>query len=338
MATTIKTVACVAGKSGGHIIPCITLTQQQYPHYQTLFFTTNAPLDCTIIQQRIPDAQHIPLPLGISYVVWWRVLFPLAWGFIIAGYKSFCILRKQKPACLLTTGGLVALPVCMMAYFLRIPIYVYELNAVPGKAIKVISKFATHIYVCFEQTRTFFIKKNDFCSIVSYPLQYQSTTFYDKKLLCSLYNLHPDLPVILVLGGSQGSVRLNKNIQQALAHRTKSVQIIHQTGSTDTTPWQSWYKQQHIPAHVFTFDANLEPFLAIADVVVCRAGAGTLFEITHFKKPCVIIPLEGLGDNHQVANAYALQKQYEKCVIIKQQDINQNPQLCMEAIETLIAQ
>src|SRR5436190_12291376 len=127
MANTIKKVACVAGKSGGHIIPCITLAQQHYPHYHTLFFTTNAPLDCTIIQQQIPDAQHVPLPLGISYAKWWRALFPLAWGFIISWCKSFCILRKQKPECVLTTGGLVALPVCVAAYFLRIPVYVYEL-------------------------------------------------------------------------------------------------------------------------------------------------------------------------------------------------------------------
>lgn len=326
----IKKIAYVAGKSGGHIIPCITLMKQHYDDYHPLFFTTDNLLDHSIIQKQAPHADHIALPLGFSYNNIWFAFPGLIWHVLVSFFTCITVFYKQKPERVITTGGLIAIPACFAAYCLRIPIDVYELNAIPGKASKLISIFATHMYVCFEQTRSYF--NPSYTTVVPYPVRYEYIA-YDHNTTRSYYNLKTDIPTILILGGSQGSISLNKLVQQTLKHRSCPIQVIHQTGSTDTIDWKTWYAKNNIHAHVFAYESNLAPLLATADVIICRAGAGTLFEVVFFKKPCITIPLEGLGDNHQLKNAYAMQQQYNQCVVLRQSECEQNIHILIKNIE-----
>lgn len=333
MAAIEKYIAYVAGKSGGHIIPCISIRNQHYIKQKALFFTTDAALDASIINNAIPDALHVPLPLNTSYTTWWKAIVKLVWRVCISFYRSLKMLRKHRPERIITTGGLIALPVCFAAYILRIPIDVYELNAIPGKTTKILRFIATSLYVCFHQAVSCF--PSTVCSLVPYPLRYDPKAAYDSDAIRISYGLQSHVFTVLVLGGSQGSVSLNNCIKNALLHKKYSLQVIHQTGSTDTTDWKEWYVIQGINAYVCDYEHNLAPLLAVADYVVCRAGAGTLFEVAYFKKPCTIIPLEGLGDNHQVANAYAMRQQKKDCVVMRQRDVESNPQSLMQQIEAL---
>jgi UDP-N-acetylglucosamine--N-acetylmuramyl-(pentapeptide) pyrophosphoryl-undecaprenol N-acetylglucosamine transferase len=315
----IAPIAYAAGKSGGHIIPCLTLLFTHPSDPPPLFFTTNAPLDIRIIQQSTFPLTHITLPLGYSYGSWYAKIL-LIWHLLVAFCKSFVMLAYYKPAKLVTTGGLVALPVSLAAYIMRIPIILHELNAIPGRATRCMGMLATEIHLCFPGVRQYFNAAR--CHCTPYPLKYtERDRTASRATACSLLGLSSDVPTILILGGSQGSAALNSlapYIAQAYGTR---VQLIHQVGTADSFDWPSWYAQQpNITACVFTYRDNLAPCIVASDCVIGRAGAGTLFELIYFKKPSIIIPLEGAADDHQVANAHAIAEQYPAlCTVVRQQ-------------------
>jgi UDP-N-acetylglucosamine--N-acetylmuramyl-(pentapeptide) pyrophosphoryl-undecaprenol N-acetylglucosamine transferase len=117
-----------------------------------------------------------------------------------------------------------------------------------------------------------------------------------------------------------------------------NIQIIHQTGSNESThTLQNFYARNQIQAHVFSYDSALEKYYAVADVIICRSGAGTLFEILACNKKCITIPLESVAQDHQVANALACAQQYPENVrVLRQSDIQKNPSLFAQTITRLL--
>src|SRR6185369_16253199 len=128
----IQTICCVAGKSGGHIIPCLTIVKDSHHEHNVLFFSANTSLDKTILSNNKNVTWHVMLPLSTRAGSYIRTLFNACSSFM----QSFFYLWKHKPAQIITTGGIVAIPTCIAGYILRIPITLYSLDAVPGKAIQ----------------------------------------------------------------------------------------------------------------------------------------------------------------------------------------------------------
>src|SRR3990167_9465056 len=130
-----KTICFVAGKSGGHIIPCLTLAEQyrsKNPELNILFFSTNSSLDKQILNNHTAVSWHIPLPLSSIQITHALDYVRIAGNILSSLCTSFYYLIKYKPSEIITTGGVVALPVCFLGFILRIPITVYCLDAVPG--------------------------------------------------------------------------------------------------------------------------------------------------------------------------------------------------------------
>ena len=106
-----------------------------------------------------------------------------------------------------------------------------------------------------------------------------------------------------------------------------AIQIIHQAGNNEIKQLQLFYKQMHIPAQVFAYEQDLVPYYQAADIIICRSGAGTLFETAFFKKSCITIPLEIPGNSHQIDNAYAIQAMHpDFFTVLEQKEITKNPQ------------
>lgn len=349
-------ICFVAGKTGGHILPCLTLAEQykssfapaaapavaksygghgkisgghgkasdfaeamtdrsadkqDNPESNVIFFSTNAQLDTSILANQPIISQHITLPLGRFSPTRIRRYLQLAWGLIHSFVTSLYHLRKNNTEKVISTGGLVALPVCLAAMFLRIPIELYELNAVPGKAIKALAPIAQIIYVCFAQAADYFPKNK--CVYKPYPVRFNHEhTQMSKELACKELDLDPHKKTLFIMGGSQGSVQLNNEIKKYIetSSHTNNLQIIHQTGSHDQTDWHSFYANNHVPALVFAYRDAIAPCYVAADLIISRAGAGMLFEILFFEKPSIIIPLEAKTTSHQLDNAYAMKEQY----------------------------
>ena len=334
-----QTICCVAGKSGGHIIPCLTIvhnSRTNTAHQHILFFSSNTPLDITILANNPAVTWHIPLPLSTRAGSYIKTLFYAFNSFII----SFWHLWQQRPEHIITTGGIVAIPPCIAGFLLRIPITLYSLDAVPGKAIKMLTPLAHSIVTCFASAQHYFPAQK--CSLEPYPIKYKTTDNYiDQKHAQKSLGLSSEKKTILVLGGSQGSLFLNECIKLWITDplfNTKNLQIIHQTGSADSTDWKTLYNSYNITAHVFGYYPDLALMYAAADLIICRAGAGTLFEVKFFNKQCIIIPLSTNTTDHQIDNARAMSADYPDLFeYILQDDIKSNPAILFDRLNTILS-
>lgn len=324
----MKTICFVAGTSGGHIIPCLTLARQALkaePPFalKILFFASGSALDKYIINNPVVN-QNVILPL-IKFPYKKIYLYPvfgaqLVWTLI----KSFYWLAKTKPERVVTTGGYIAIPVVWAARLLRIPVTLWELNVIPGKTIKFLAPLATQINICFVQTAKNLPKYT--CTLKPYPVRFseQDKIFQQKALEKLELTSDKNRKTIFILGGSQGSQELNLLIKKCVEQTPElanRIQVIHQTGANPRSSrapatggciegWQDWYRKHNIPALVFAYRDDIATLMCAADLVISRAGAGALAEIIFFEKPAIIIPLRMAGDNHQVHNAQAAAQQY----------------------------
>jgi len=337
--TTPPSAICyVAGKSGGHILPALTLARhykQQNPQAQVLFFSTDCAMDKSLIADQEVVDHYVPLSLGD--VPYKKILaYPrYIWDACASFFTSLRHLRKHRPQSVISTGGYIAIPVCLAAKLLGIPITIFELNVVPGKATLWLAPLAHKLLICFEQTATHLPKYT--CTLTPYPLRYSEQDKHGNQLTAlAEMGFSPHKKTILLLGGSQGSVFLNKllhNWLEQVPQLHSTLQIVHQTGSYDTTDWKSLYTAFGIPAIVFDYCDNLQPYYTVADLIISRAGAGTLFETAFFGTCCITIPLETATTAHQTDNAQAMAQQYPgQFIVIRQDDVINNPHVVYNTI------
>jgi UDP-N-acetylglucosamine--N-acetylmuramyl-(pentapeptide) pyrophosphoryl-undecaprenol N-acetylglucosamine transferase len=227
----------------------------------------------------------------------------------------------------ITSGGIVAIPLCIVSSLLKIPVIIYELNAVPGKATLFLSSFAQTIYVCFDVAKQWF---KGSVLVTEYPLR--SMQLSVRK--------HSDRCTIVILGGSQGSIQLNTIFLQWLEKNEiyhKSIRLFHQTGSLDTRNWNDIYASKLIEATIFEYTQAIEEIYSQADIIICRGGAGTLFEILHCNKRAIVIPLEHVTTNHQWDNAHAMAITYpELFSVFREREIIANMQPFNELLSSII--
>jgi len=330
----------VAGQSGGHILPCITLAHEvlsKYPKDAILFFTTTAKLDIqltqhldsrfTVIRLGVPPIRgNNPLKLLYFYIM-------LITSFFTALYH----LMQKRPQSVTSSGGICTIPVALAAYLMRIPIDLYELNVLPGKTTYFLSRVARTIYCCFN--RTLFFLPRSCCKKSGYPVRFFHEKHHSRTESCNLIKLDPQKKTVLILGGSQGSVFINTAIKKWLSQTsiTDSIQIIHQTGAHDTQDWHALYAQHKTKAIVFPFSHTMEQYYSAADLVICRSGAGTLFEVLYFHIPCITIPLELHSNAHQIHNAFTISQEYpELFTVLTQDTLNAHPYILEQTIAKVL--
>jgi len=334
------TYCFVAGHSGGHVIPCITLAREHLakrPQDHILFFTSTGTLD-TQITQYLDETQFTVVQLPITSCTSANPFkFALSVGKLIyAFFASMWYLMHSHSKSVTSTGGICTIPVAFAAYIMRIPVDIYELNVLPGKTTYFLARMLRTLYCCFERTMDFVPHAN--CKKTGYPIRFFSEEQHSRADSCRMLGLDPEKKTLLILGGSQGSVYINTTIKKWISkNNINQLQIIHQTGAYDTTDWHSFYAHHQIPAVVFPFNDNMEQCYAAADVIICRSGAGTLFEVLYFHKPCITIPLELYANAHQVHNAFTIAQEYPELFQVVTQDvITQHPALLGRTIMQLL--
>ncbi len=335
----MNTIAYAAGKSGGHIIPCLTLAaryKNKNPGARTVFFSTHHALDKQLLENPAVDV-HVALPLhSTSRRTWYR--YPLLLAELASAFcKSVYLLRKNNVKEVVSTGGLVAIPVVFAARLLRIPVSLWELNVEPGKAISFLSRYATTVYTCFPQTQHYLPHAH--CVLAPYPVRYTARDIQEPHAARQALGLDPHRFTIFIIGGSQGSVSLNmliKNTIEQYPELRTNTQYIHQTGTGQITDWQLWYKQQAIPALTFAYRDDIAPLLSAADIIISRAGAGAIFETALFGKKTIIAPLSINYTQHQCLNATAYAEQYPNRVAVLTPEQQTNPHALFTLIEPFL--
>ena len=336
----LTTICFVAGKSGGHLLPCITQATQirnQNPNAQLYIFSSGGDLDKKIVEKHNHMKHYIPATLdNPPYQKPW--LYPwFACKTALYFCKSMYKLYKIKPQKVVSFGGFISIPVCIAAKCLGIPFELYELNVEPGKTILFLSKFTKNIYTCFDSTKKYFPRNT--CIHFDYPIRFtQNDKALDTNSLLSSYNFSPERKTIVILGGSQGSILLNEVMKETIEKYpalSSKIQIVHQTGKEDKFDYAKFYHDSYIPCQVFAYHEKLQDFYNLADLIISRAGAGTLFEIKFFGKNCITIPHETANTNHQIKNVLELQiENPDQFKIIKQSDFN--PSTLYQELEKLL--
>jgi UDP-N-acetylglucosamine--N-acetylmuramyl-(pentapeptide) pyrophosphoryl-undecaprenol N-acetylglucosamine transferase len=332
-------IAVVAARSGGHIIPGMTLAHtycSTHKDTKILFFSTSHSFDQKIISTHSMPVHHIALSLDNVPSRWYG--YPL---FLAQCFGSLCSsmyhLAKHRPSSVILMGGYVSAPVCLAALILHIPRELYELNATPGSATNFLAPLVTKIHVCFATAQSHF--KQSKTVVTKYPLRFAKPTSSKSEGLAQL-GLDAARKTVLILGGSQGSVGLNKILFNCLQNNTtlpSKINIIHQTGAQDSTRWADMYTAMNIPNLVFDYHHDLSLYYQVSDIIIGRAGAGTIFESLFFEKTCILVPLENAGNDHQLHNALAIAQEYPKLFkVVRQQEVAGARGLLLKELEKLV--
>lgn len=318
-------ILIATGGSGGHIFPALNVALELKKHGHDIMFSGVLDKASDIIRRNGFEMVHLD-----------------ARGFSTNSLKSFCIssfcmlkaimhskaiLKRFDPELVFGFGGYGAFPVVFTAALLRYPTLIHEQNVVPGKANRVLARMVDKIAISFKESQEYFdpakivltgcpCRKND-----------QQGT---RSELTGKFKLEDNKYTILVLGGSQGSHRINEVFLKtiSLLKQHFDFQVIHLTGKQDYSLVRDQYHTLPIRSSVHEFLEEMDMAYKSADLVISRAGAVTVTEIGIFRKPSILIPYP-LAGGHQKENAKLL-SQTELAIMIEEKELT--PQFLNEAI------
>lgn len=247
--------------------------------------------------------------------------------------QSFWIVFQFMPNVVFSKGGFGSLPVVFVAWIYRIPVLTHESDAVPGLAVKIGTKFSKRIAVSFPRALSFFPAKKT--ALTGNPVRAEILGD-SKEEAKTLFGLSGDKPLILILGGSQGAKIINEIIFLALRGLTENAEIIHQCGKENFEEFKTMLGSSSPPRyHLYPFlsEEQIRHALAAAQLVISRAGAGSIFEIAAAGKPSILIPIPKSAGDHQKLNAYDYARAGATLVISQE---NLTPNFLKERALTLL--
>lgn len=295
----------VSGATGGHLYPAIAMNEA---------LNTNA----SVVVPRAEPAATILAPYQLDYhVIQWGVSQPWTWPKAII--KIMGIYMKKKPRLIIAMGGGICIPFGIVAWAMNIPILSFEQNAIPGRATRAIQFIAKEIITAFESTINGLVMKSKvkclgnpvrtkYPSVDAFPGEWENVSG----------------KTILIIGGSQGARAINQFID---AYRQdlmmNGFHVIHLTGAQ----WSNETKSRPIEIcdgkyyFRFPYINNMRALYDKASVVLCRAGATTLAELSQRSLPSILVPYPHAMDHHQEKNAIEFSATNNSCVI-KESDLN----------------
>jgi len=297
----IKTVIACGG-TGGHLFPGLAVAQElKVRGHEVLLIVSEKAIDSVALKahpefkyERLPSV-GMPSVLSPAFVRFLRLLWEST---------SICkhIYRKFKPGAVLGMGGFTSTPPILATRGKPVASFVHESNAIPGKANKFSARFCRKVLLGFESCQTYF--PNQQCIHTGTPVRQNLGSPLPREEALKTFNLDPARRTILVMGGSQGATGINQLMFRVAARlRQEQVQIIHLAGDRDEQLAAANYLREEIPSHVTSFCHSMEAAYSAADLVISRAGASSLNELSYFGLPSILIPYPFAADNHQEANA-----------------------------------
>ena len=330
-----KKVVLAVGGTGGHLFPAQGFARQllkENKGIQLLFagqgLSTNAYFDKE--QFSFCDVQSVT-PFRGNLFKAFKSFGVLCRGII----DSVRLLSKEKPNLVVGFGSFHAFPILFAALMKRIPIVLFESNAVPGKVIRVFSRKAlfTGIYIADAKKH---LKGKTIEVEIPTTMTFDTDRLSKEEAKIAL-SLDPLLPTLLVFGGSQGAKQINLTVSEMLPllkQKMDGFQLIHFTGNEETAQQiKECCTHLGIGCFVKKFEKEMKIPWSAADLVICRAGAMTLSELLHYEVPGILIPYPSASDEHQLKNALFLEKTVKGAIHLTQDALN--PSLLTEMVLSL---
>ncbi len=309
-------VLIAGGGTGGHLYPGIAVArrfQSRYPDSEVAFVGAQGGLEARLLpREGLPFHALKVRPLkGRSRLAQITALGVLG----LRTLQAVGILRRMRPHLVVGTGGYVMAPALLAAALCRYPRVILEQNLLPGMAVRVLSRFAQRVFTSFAETADY---------LPGRPVVHTGTPV--RPDICGLADVAPP-PFegrlhVLIFGGSQGARRINRAVLEALpllSRHQQVLRLVHQTGEADLDGVARAYQRTRVQAEARAYLDDMASYYRWAHVVVCRAGASTLAELTACGKPSILVPYPYAADDHQRLNALAMQRQGAAQVILETQ-------------------
>jgi len=292
-------IVFTGGGTAGHVFPALAVLEELAPRWpgRVVWIGSTCGIERDLLKGRgIP---YYGIPTGKL-----RRYFSLA-NFldlfrVVAGFfASLAILRKERPRLVFSKGGYVTVPPLAAARLLRIPSFTHESDLNPGLATRINARSSERVLVSFAESAGYLRPALRAKVLHTGNPVRGSLLAGDPAVGRSLVGCPPERALLLVLGGSLGSAFLNDAVARGLAELTAACFVVHQMG-------RSHYRPATHPAyHAVAFlEEELPHLLAASDLVLCRAGANTLWELAALGKPAVLVPLSGQASRgDQIENA-----------------------------------
>ncbi|MDL1967684.1 MAG: undecaprenyldiphospho-muramoylpentapeptide beta-N-acetylglucosaminyltransferase [Deltaproteobacteria bacterium] len=316
-----KHIVIAGGGTGGHLFPGIAIAEvfiKRNPENRVIFISTGKPFEVSVLEEKNFSLKTITVEgikgRGIVNQIISVLKIPKGLS------ESMLILKDFRPHLVIGVGSYSAGPVALGAWFMGIKIVLHEQNILPGITNRILSYLADRIYVSFKDTKADFDPKK--VCFTGNPVRNEILCFAREESEF-FGSVQGKLFTILVIGGSQGAHSINMAVMDALKFFKKkdSFFFIHQTGTNDEKEVKNAYRKEGITGTVKSFFNNMGQQYRNADLIICRAGATTVAELTAIGKGALLIPYPFAADNHQVVNAKML-SDAGAAEIILQKDLN----------------
>ena len=304
MSNEIPKILIAAGGTGGHVFPAIAIADEikkLRANAEFLFVGTKGKIEARVVTQRGYSLSFIWISGFHRSLRIDNLLFPIK--VLVSLVQSFFLIKRFQPNIVIGTGGYVCGPVLYAASLLGIPTVVHESNSFPGITTRMLSTRATRIFTAFETT-AHWLRRKDNIELAGTPTRNVLGTVSREDGI-KFFNLDPSKKTVFVFGGSLGAASINEAIKLFVNDFVDyNIQLIWQTGKTDMAAAKEMATMKN--CRVNTFIDKMEYAYAAADVIVCRAGATTLAELTRLGKASVLIPYPFAAADHQTYNAQTL--------------------------------
>ncbi len=296
------------GGTGGHIFPAIAIANaimKEDNNAEILFVGAKGKIE----MEKVPAAGYKikALPIrGFERKLTFKNIIVII-NLFISIIKSFFIIKKFKPNVVIGVGGYASGAVVYMASLLKIPTLLQEQNSYAGVTNKLLSKKAKKICVAYDNMDKFFVK-NKIVKTGNPVREILYKTKINKSEAYKYFNLYENKKTVLILGGSGGAKSINDAVIDKLELiKNNDIQFIWQTGKYYYNVSIEASKNKNIDnLKVYAFINKMELAYAIADVVISRAGAGTISELCLVSKASILVPSPNVAEDHQTKNAMAL--------------------------------
>ena len=326
-------IVFTGGGTGGHFYPIIAVTEKVNQIIDKdsiigakLYFVSDSPYDQEMLFRNGLLFEKVGSGKLRTYFSFLNFLdvFKVFFGIINAIFKLFAI----YPDVVFGKGGYASFPTIVAAVILRIPIFIHESDSAPGRVNRWAGHFAKRIAVSFVVASDFFPKKN--VAWTGQPIRSEIEHGAEKNKALNYFKFESDLPVILVLGGSQGAELINNTFIDALPRLLEKYQVIHQTGvrnfkmvkgRADVVLSENKNKDRYVP-YSFLDPLQMKNAAGAASIIISRAGS-TIFEIASWGIPSILIPFTESNADHSKKNAFSY-ADAGACSVIEEMNMTAN--------------
>jgi len=311
------------GGTGGHLFPGIAVAEEFLARdsaSEVLFVGTERGIEARVVPAagyhlELISAAGIRGKSSLSQI---KGALMMLYGYS----QSRRILKNFRPDLVLGVGGYASLPMVLASRGMLIPRFIHEQNAIPGMTNKLLARFVDRVFITLEESAKFFPK--DKVLLTGNPLRRQILEQAAKSAGGEPRCGGKGRFRLLIFGGSQGAHAINMAVMAALPFLERirdKLEIVHQTGATDAEIVAEAYRRHGFDGAAKPFIDDMATAYERADLIICRAGATTIAEVTATGKTCIFIPFPDAVDDHQRRNAEALLKK-QACYMLLEQELN----------------